>query len=149
MSLTFKPYTQAQLAGCMALFDSNMPKYFAPEERDEFEDFLKRFAEPDGYLTLWNDEQLIGCGGIAAKQDYVVLAWGMIDSKRHGKGYGRSLTEQRLVQAQQQFPEKEVQIETSQHSQGFYQKMGFHVTRVEADGFAKGIDLVAMTYVPV
>ena len=39
-----------------------------------------------------------------------------------------------------------VQIDTSQYTQGFYQKYGFVPTKVEKNGYKEGLDKVHMEY---
>lgn len=54
------------------------------------------------------------------------------------------LTDYRLSHLKQNTLANTVEIETSQHTQGFYKKRNFAVTRIERNGFGEGIDRVAM-----
>ena len=40
---TLRPYSQADRERCLAIFDSNVPRFFAPDERELFATFLDRF----------------------------------------------------------------------------------------------------------
>jgi ribosomal protein S18 acetylase RimI-like enzyme len=140
-ALHLREYTSADRDACLAIFDSNRPRYFADHERAEFAEWLDK---PDraSYSVIEIDGDIVAAGGIfyCPKQNHVGLAWGMVHNALHGQGIGRRLTEFRVEQMGQQFAELEQRLATSQHTFRFYEKMGFTLTNVTADGFGKGID---------
>lgn len=92
-----REYTTADRSACLAVFDSNLGKYFVPAEREGFAAFLD--ALPGRYLVIEDEVgAVLGCGGHA------------------------------------------VELDTSQHTRGFYERVGFRVERVVPDGYAPGLD---------
>ena len=128
---------------CLAVFDSNVPKYLAPEERAEFFEFLNDVNDRDcRYLVLVQDGSVVACGGlfIEPHKHTAALSWGMVDRTLHRQRLGSRLTEARLAQARTIPGIEQLTLATSQHTQGFYARFGFVATRVTPDGFAPGLD---------
>lgn len=127
------------------MFSSNVPEFFRQEERSGFESFLD--ALPGPYLVLLDGEgAVVGCGGYALRErsGTADLCWGMVHRERQGEGLGRALTVLRLEGALQDPRVTEVALETSQHTVGFYERLGFRATSVEPDAYAPGLDRVRM-----
>lgn len=143
--VTSRPYTPADLAACLAVFDSNVPEYFDRSERDEFVAFLD--ALPGPYLVLEVGGEVVGCGGIALRDGGRVadLCWGMIHGEHQGRGLGRELARRRLELARGDSRVRIVSLRTSQHTEAFYEKLGFRTESVETDGFAPGMHKHEMT----
>ena len=81
-----RPYTPADRGACLAAFESNLPRYFSPDERELFERFL---AGGEGeYLVAVDDAgSVVGCGGIAHDSDGDgCLTWGMVHADHQKKG---------------------------------------------------------------
>lgn len=138
-----RPYAPRDRAACLAIFDGNMPRFFAPEERADFVAFLEALPRADWpYLVLERDGAVIGCGGLIldAPARRAGLSWGMVDVRLHGTGLGRRLTEARLALVRGMPGIAAVTMETSQHTQGFYARLGFAVQAVTPDGFGPGLD---------
>ncbi|ABC28154.1 predicted acyltransferase [Hahella chejuensis KCTC 2396] len=145
-NMEIKPYSAIHKQGCLSVFDSNLGKYFAPHEREQFSEFLNSVtqAEDNLYFVVLQEEQLVGCGGLRVHQETVYLSWGMLARTRHKTGLGEQLLRHRLKQATRLHPGKEIMIETSQHTQGFFARYGFEIEKSEIDGFGEGIDKVTM-----
>jgi ribosomal protein S18 acetylase RimI-like enzyme len=137
-----RPYSPEDMAGCLALFDSNTPRFFDVSERESFVGFLKDQALRWPYQVIELDGRIVGCGGHAVEPDgvNVALCWGMVDNGLHGQGLGRVLTEARIAAARATRGIHRVILNTSQHTQGFYARFGFETEKVTPDGFAPGID---------
>jgi GNAT superfamily N-acetyltransferase len=139
-----RAYTPADRDACLAVFDGNVPHYFAAHERAEFAAFLD--ALPGPYLVIEDGaDGVIACGGWAANPSTrdADLCWGMVRHDRHGTGVGRRLLDERLARMHDDPTSRAVEsvaIKTSQHTRGFYERRGFRAERVIADGFAPGID---------
>lgn len=142
-------YTPDLKEHCIEIFKSNMPKFFDPQELQLFEHFLIHDSE-EYYYVVFEDQELLACGGIFLedKTDQAGLSWGMVHSKYHGRGIGKYFTEYRLQLLKKMNPEQTYYIETSQHTAGFYEKIGFTTEHVFADGFGKGIDKYLMEMIP-
>lgn len=143
--MTIRPYISADLEDVVAIFRSNIPKYFGSEEEAGLRDFLATFS--DDYFVCEIDGEVIGSGGFAlneGEENTVSLCWGMIRSDHLGNGLGRELTEFRIDAARDRYGDISLVISTSQHTQGFYEKFGFRLTEHVPDGFGPGIDICKM-----
>ena len=146
MRVTFRPFRPSDAAACLAVFDSNIPRYFATLERPGFEQFLADM--PCEYLVgEAPDGTIVACGGWYPRPEgegEAGLAWGMVHQGWHHKGVGRALLEARLAGVRTLPGVHTLVISTSQHTETFYARAGFEVTEREADGHAPGIDRVDM-----
>ncbi|MFN4252136.1 GNAT family N-acetyltransferase [Deinococcus sp.] len=136
-----RPYRPEDEAACLAIFTSNMPDLFAPEERLEFAEFLKTMNDP--YFVIEDGGHLVACGGVFLRGDghTAGLSWGMVERSRHRHGYGRALLQIRLDWLRVHAPDVEtITIDTSQHSAPFFAHMGFETQQVELDYYAPGLD---------
>ncbi len=142
--MKIRQFEFADLEAVVEVFRSNIPKYFGPGEEHGLRDFLKNYSEH--YFVCDVDGEVVGAGGFAANsEDYTVsLCWGMVHGDYLGKGLGRELTEFRILKARETLGPLPLVISTSQHTQGFYEKFGFVLTRHEPDGFGPGIDICEM-----
>jgi len=138
-------YTPLFKEKCVALFESNMPRFFAPEELPLFIDFLDNDIE-DNYYVVEKNAEIVACGGIFLDRetDEAGLSWGMVHVAEHKNGIGKLLTEYRINLLKEIYPGKVYKVDTSQHTEGFYLKRGFETIAVVPDGFAKGIDKYVM-----
>jgi len=146
-----RDYTPADRDGCLAVFDSNVPRYFTPPEREEFAAFLE--ALPGPYLVVEDDAgAVVGCGGYAMGRGAADahLCWGMVARERHGTGLGRLLLDARLERVHADAADGSIEaiaLHTSQHTRGFYERRGFRLERVTPDGYAPGLDRCDMRLV--
>ena len=64
---TIRPFDPADRAACLALFDSNVPEFFLPGERAEFETWLGQpfgSGEYGEYFVLEDEGRVVACGGV-------------------------------------------------------------------------------------
>lgn len=139
--LRIRAFEDGDRAACLRLFDSNVPTYFRPAERPEFEAFLDALPGPYLVLRSANDEP-VACGGYALAEGArrADLCWGMVRSDLHGRGLGRRLALERLRKAVAHPGIETVALSTSQLTTGFYERMGFEIVSTERDGFGPGLD---------
>lgn len=142
--MNIRPYESTDLEKVLELFRSNIPKYFGPVEEPGLRDFLAKFT--DNYFVCDIEDAVIGAGGFAANSDRktISLCWGMIHAEFLGMGFGRELTEFRIREALKVHGAKPILISTSQHTRGFYEKLGFRLMKHVTDGFGPGIDICEM-----
>jgi N-acetylglutamate synthase-like GNAT family acetyltransferase len=141
--MNFRRFDAADTESVIAIFRSNIPKYFVESEEFELREYLAGGVED--YYVLEVDGEVAGAGGIALNADDTVsLCWGMIHSSRLGTGLGKLLTEYRLARSLELFGAKPVVTSTSQHTAGFYKKLGFVTVEHTPDGFGPGIDICRM-----
>ncbi len=140
-----RAYHAEDRAACLAVFDANIPASFDLTERAEFEAYLDDLPGP--YLVAVDDQGTIrGCGGWARGSDgsSADLCWGMVDPALHRRGWGRELTSARIADASRANGVRRIRLQTSQDTEGFYQRLGFVVVEREADGFRPGFDRLVM-----
>lgn len=143
-----RPYIPDDFSACLAVFDSNVPTYFAPEERADCCECLRGVdVKHRPYIVLTRQGSVIACGGLITEtvNRQARLAWVMVDSALHGQGLGTSLTQAILALARATPDIAEVGLATSQHILGFYEGFGFTVSNITPDGFGPGLDRCDMT----
>lgn len=138
-----RPYASTDLLACLTVFDGNVPDFFAPTERAEFQAHLRDLAEPaPDYLVLTHAGAVVGCGGVSLGEQHgdARLVWGMVAREWQGRGLGRRLLQERLALARGFAGLRTVSLSTSQNTRGFYERAGFILTGVVPDGFGAGLD---------
>ena len=146
--ITQRPYDPKDQAACLAIFDANTPRFFAPSERAEYLNHLQTCGGPDSpYLVLRQNSAILACGGLSRPpgSQIATLSWVMVHPARHGQGLGQRLLDTRLALARSLPGLHSLSLSTSQHSSGFYHRAGFTVTGITKDGLAPGLDRWDMT----
>lgn len=143
--MKIRPFTNDDLESVVAVFRSNIPKYFGPEEECGLREFLGSSDRLDDYFICELDGDVVGSGGIALNEDGTVsLCWGMIRRDHLGTGLGKRLTIFRLKVGDERFPGKAFVLDTSQHTRGFYERHGFELTELTPNGYGPGLDICKM-----
>ncbi len=145
MQVEIREYRPEDFDACLVIFNSNVPRFFTDAERNAFTDFLH--ALPGPYLVLYNDAgTIIGCGGYAVDEsaNRCDLCWGMVHQSFHGRGFGKTLILERLSRARTDARIRTIALNTSQHTQGFYERLGFRTIEVIRDGYSPGLDRCEM-----
>lgn len=155
--MIIREYKPEDKVNCVEIFNSNCPKFFDKSELDLFGKWLDHQAgessiyqsptytnsEKDAYYVIeLGQEGVIGCGGlyIVKDQKEARLAWGMIHSSFHKKGYGTALYNYRRDVIKKHWPNHIVTLGTSQHTYAFYEKMGLTVTATVKSGYGTDLD---------
>ncbi|RJF93926.1 GNAT family N-acetyltransferase [Sphingomonas cavernae] len=138
-------YRAEDRAMCLTLFDGNVPEYFHVSERADFEAFLDDL--PERYLVVEDRGTIVGCGGFAIipEKRLAEFCWGMVARDRHRAGFGRMLAEERIARIAATGAADTISLETTQHSAGFFERLGFRTQSIRPAGFAPGMDLYLMT----
>ena len=135
-----RDFRDDDVGGCLAVFDSNVPRFFTPPERPGFLAFLAELPGP--YLVVEDDAaRIVACGGhaLVPESGRADLCWGMVRGELHGTGLGRLLMEARLARALADSRVRVVALNTSQLTTGFYERFGFVTTEVIENGYAPGL----------
>lgn len=141
--MNIRNYEPGDLEAVVAIFRSNIPKYFGPEEEPSLRDFLRDY--PEDYYVLEVDGAIVGAGGIALNEDDTVsLCWGMVRKDHLGTGQGKRLTEFRIQASTEKFGDRAMVTSTSQLTEGFYERFGFRTVEHTPDGFGPGLDICKM-----
>ncbi|CAM0120663.1 hypothetical protein SMJ63A_10095 [Stenotrophomonas geniculata] len=62
--MNLRLYYPTDASACLSIFDSNVPTYFAPEERSDFERFLREQATDCAFQVIERDGSIVACGGL-------------------------------------------------------------------------------------
>lgn len=160
--MLIREYKTEDKLQCLELFKSNCPLFFDKSEYDLFENWLNHQtndtieyqsptysnSEKDAYYVLELPEiGIMGCGGfyILKDENEARMAWGMVHSKYHTKGYGKKLFNYRKAMISKDWPNYTITLGTSQHTFVFYEKMGMQVIETTKDGYGKGLDRYDMS----
>ena len=140
--MNIREYRDDDLKSIVAIFRSNIPKYFVESEEDGLRDYLSNLND-EYYVVEQNG--VIAAGGIGRNEDETVsLCWGMVRNDLIGTGIGKLLTQHRIVRSREKFGGRPLVVSTSQHTSGLYEKLGFVMIEHVPDGFAPGIDTCKM-----
>ncbi|MBZ4422051.1 GNAT family N-acetyltransferase [Myxococcus sp. RHSTA-1-4] len=138
--MKLRPYTREDRDAVLAVFRSNIPGSFEPHEEPEFLRFVD--TAPGPYWVVEEAGRVVACGGIAWKDGRVDLCWGMVEQALHRQGIGLALTAFRLRQACEVPDAREVHLNTSSDTVGFYTRLGFSVDRTVEDAIRPGLHLL-------
>ncbi|MGL4610950.1 MAG: GNAT family N-acetyltransferase [Trueperaceae bacterium] len=134
--MNFRLYQKADEEKCLELFRSNTPKFFTSNEEAEFSNYLD--DNPDEYFVLEHPD-MIGCGGYGVEGETAYLAWGMVHNTQHGTGAGKRLLLERLNLIVKRSDIKEIILDMSQHTFGFFEKLGFVVQKITQHGYGENL----------
>jgi [ribosomal protein S18]-alanine N-acetyltransferase len=135
---------------CLELFKSNTPLFFDPTELPDFEIWLNgqdegrlayKQTEVEYFFVAELDNRIVACGGyyIPRAERRANMVWGMVHNEEHRKGVGSKLMEFRIQQIQAFYPNNLISLDTTQHSFQFFEKIGFIITKITNDYYAKGL----------
>lgn len=141
--IAVRPYVDADRAGVLAIFDSNLPEYFGDGDRAWLEETLD---EPDGpAFVVTVDGRPAAFGGYEVWEHYdkALLFWGMAARAYHRAGLGKLLLFARLLHvARFATPRtRYVTVDTSPLVSPFFQRCGFVLTSVWDKGYRSGMDM--------
>ena len=138
-----RPYQETDQADCLRLLELNTPKYFGAEERPAFVAYLEGLAR--SFYVIPSQGQVVACGGVECfpGQERAEFRWIMVDPRVHGRGLGRALMLHSIDYLLTQTRIRTITARTSQHSQAFFNKLGYPActTEVVRDYWAPGLDL--------
>ncbi|MBB5235246.1 GNAT family N-acetyltransferase [Deinococcus budaensis] len=147
---TVRPFTSTDREACLALFDSNVPGFFAPHERAEFETWLGQpfdSGEFGEYFVLEDTGRVVACGGVwldlARPERSAGLSWGMVAREAHRRGYGSKLLAFRLERLRE-LGAREAHLDTTPQSASFFARFGFREVGRVPGGYGPGLDRVDM-----
>ncbi|MTI40152.1 GNAT family N-acetyltransferase [Fulvivirga lutimaris] len=142
--MNIRPYKSDDKQELLDLLKLNIPKYFAQEELNDLEEYLKDHLEY--YYVVEVDNQLVGAGGINTtdRADTVRISWDFFHPECQGKGFGSALLKYRIEEIKRMKFVKVIEVRTSQLVYQFYQKLGFELIETVKDFWADGFDLYQM-----
>jgi len=141
--MIIRRYKPSDIEAVVAIFRSNIGKYFVEAEEKELREFLEAFS--DDYFVIEIIDEIVAAGGIALNEDETIsLCWGMVRTDLIGTGLGKKLTLFRMEKGREKWGDRPFVTSTSHHTEGFYKKLGFETVEHTPDGFGPGIDICKM-----
>lgn len=138
----FRIYARSDLSQCLALFDENCPAFFAPNERADYEDFLRR--EPSQYRVCVVAGRVEGAFGVFARDHGgATLNWILLSSHVQGAGVGSQMM-QRAVEEAQRLGCRVIDIAASHKSAPFFARFGALKIAETVDGWGPGMHRIDM-----
>ena len=145
-SITIREYKSIDKSSVMNLIRLNTPEYFAPEEENDFSNYLDN--ERELYYVLLFNEKIVGCGGINFAENKTMgkISWDILHPEYQGKSLGTRLLEYRIEKLESIKSVQKITVRTSQVAYQFYEKQGFELKEIKKDYWAKGFDMYKMEY---
>ena len=141
-NVTFRPYCSSDNQTCTRIFDANCPEFFAPNEREEYQEFLECASE--GYEVCEVDGEVLGAFGLFGDgRKGKTLNWILLDAQSHGMGVGSKIMK-RVIHSAGRSEAKRVSIAASQKSEPFFAKFGAISTSTTTDGWGPGMHRIDM-----
>ncbi len=126
-SITIREYKSIDKSSVMNLIRLNTPEYFAPEEENDFSNYLDN--EKELYYVLLFNEKIVGCGGINFAENKTIgkISWDILHPEYQGKSLGTRLLEYRIEKLESIKSVQKITVRTSQIAYQFYEKQGFEL----------------------
>lgn len=144
---TFRPYTSADRTACLRLFDSNCPRYFAPNEREGYEAFMT--AADGEYEVCLLDGQVVGAYGVLAVESTgLALRWIVIAPEFQGHGLGSAIMQRVFEAVRATGPAARLHIGASHLSAPFFARFGARELTRTPHGWGPDMHRVDMELIP-
>ncbi len=139
-----RPYKTVDKEDLIALFKLNAPKYFDKKEVKDFEDYLEHKGET--YLTIELKNEIIGGVGYFVNESDKSgrITWIFFNPQYSRLGLGRKAVEYCLTLLRKDRQVEKFVVTTSQFAYKFFEKFGYHITRIKKDYWGEGLDLYEM-----
>ena len=141
MRPSFRNYASTDQQTCLSLFDANCPEFFAPNERQDYLDFLR--SAPIGYEVCELGGSIVAAFGLIRNSERTDLNWIMLDPASQGLGIGSAIM-QRVLGMANEAGISTIRIAASQKSAPFFARFGAVSTQRTEDGWGRGLDRIDM-----
>ena len=141
--LNFTDYNRNHFDDCLALFDLNCPKYFAPNERADYEAYLK--TTDDNYKVTYSHDELAAAFGMGINEqnNHAYITWIMVSPNTHGQGVGAQMMNTAIDFAKSKNAVV-IDIAASHLSAPFFAKFGAKTVQTTKNGWGEGMHRVDM-----
>ena len=145
MKTEFRTYQTSDKNDIIALFNSNCPKYFNPNDLNDLVDYLENYAD-ENFKVVCIDGVILGCGGHYVKQKEQVFGIAWVMFKRHALGVSNFLTvsnlffEHLLLNIKSESFQFDIVINTTQLLEKLFNKFGFLTEEIIKNGFGLNLD---------
>lgn len=143
--MKFEPYIPRHLTACLRLFDLNCPAFFAPNERSDYETFLK--GPNKDYRVGIRKGKVVAAFGfqVHKRTGRGRISWIMVSPEGKGKGVG-SVMMAWVRQTARLQDASVVEIAASHLSAPFFSKFGAMETTRIPHGWGPGMHRVNMEW---
>lgn len=137
MSVMFRNYKARDQSACLSLFDQNCPEFFAPNERDDYLEFLD--TNPARYQLCIYDDKVVGAFGVFDDtHDDHRLNWIMLNPEMQGIGLG-TMVMNRVLDTAGELEAQNIHIATSQVAYKFFEKFGAEIVKKTENGWGQNM----------
>lgn len=125
------------------LFELNTPKYFAPEEIKDLNDYLETYA--DTFFVIEQENEILGAGGYHVIGNKIGrLSWYFFHPESKGKGLGTAIVKHCIDEMVSKNNLESIEVWTSQYAEKFFGKFDLKTVKIENNFWAAGIHLYLM-----
>jgi len=141
----FEPYRRRHRQACLAIFDENCPRFFAPNEREDYAGFLDR-EHPD-YRIGMVEGHIVGAFGLCPGQcdGEAHLNWILLSPSVQGRGLGRAIMAEVARHAQARRVSR-ILIAASHLSASFFARFGARELRRTDHGWGPDMHRIDMVW---
>jgi GNAT superfamily N-acetyltransferase len=141
-NIAFRPYSESDKQACIDIFDANCPEYFAPNERQDYEEFLE--SAPQDYEVCEGDGRVLGAFGVFDHgENDKILNWILLDPNTQGRGVGSKIME-RVMRQVRTSGATTMRIAASHKSAPFFAKFGATIVSTTKDGWGPDMNRIDM-----
>ncbi len=142
--MMIRPYRITDNEELIKIFKLNVPKYFSPNETNDFENYLKDYS--DTYFTIEYQNQIVGGVGyyVKTKDKSGRITWIFFYPDYAGKGLGKKAVTHCLALIKLDPTVEKLVVTTSQFAYKFFEKFDYKLKRKEKDYWGVGLDLYEM-----
>ena len=140
--MTIQPYEPTDKAALLAIFDLNVPLFFAEHEREDLAAYLDEFG--DTYFIVQINDQILGGAGYIIQENTASVTWIFFHPNHTGKGLGAGVMTQLLEFFNTKSRITKLGVRTSQFAHTFFERFGYKTIRIEKNYWADGFDLYEM-----
>jgi RimJ/RimL family protein N-acetyltransferase len=137
-------FRSGDVAGCLRVFETNVPGFLAVDERLFFQAFLANLPGPFWIARMRDGESgtIVGCGGVSLTDEgrTAWLRWGLVDASLHRQGIGKRLLNVRMDWIATQPAIERIRVATTAKVSGFFERAGFRLVKAAKDYYGAGLD---------
>jgi N-acetylglutamate synthase-like GNAT family acetyltransferase len=138
----FKRYESDDRAACLLLFDENCPEFFAPNEREDYIEFLSNRTQ--NYFVCLLADRIVGAYGLyPLDSGGTALHWIMLSPSVQGVGLGSAIMARVLADVRHS-ARSPLFISASHKSAPFFARFGAVEISTTPDGWGPGMHRVEM-----
>ena len=126
------------------IFTLNIPKYFHEKELIDFKKYFNS-KNIENYFALISKGKILGGAGYAYEnKETANICWVFVDPRYHNKGLGTKLVNNCMDILKTNEKLNTIQLECSNITYKFYEKLGFKVKYIKKDYWPNNDDLYFM-----